>query len=78
MGKEKYLDNSNYDFYSINLSYSKTPELDKIVLTEFSHFEEIFNQYKHGEYEKAKEQAVKEDRGSDSDYYKKQIHLKIK
>ena len=25
------------------------------------------------EYEKAKEQAVKEDRGSDSDYYKKQI-----
>lgn len=27
------------------------------------------------EYEKAKEQAVKEDRGSDSDYYKKQIEL---
>lgn len=41
----------SYDFYSINLSYSKTPELDKIVLTEFSQFEEIFNQYKHGEYE---------------------------
>lgn len=27
------------------------------------------------EYEKAKEQALKEDRGSDSDYYKKQIEL---
>ena len=31
------------------------------------------------EYEKAKELAVKEDRGSDSDYYKKQIeNLKSK
>ena len=27
------------------------------------------------EYEQAKEQAIKEDRGSDSDYYKKQIEL---
>lgn len=39
-----------------------------------AHFvETIFDMLK--EYEQAKEQAIKEDRGSDSDYYKEQIEL---
>lgn len=39
-----------------------------------AHFvETIFEMIK--EYEKAKEQAIKDDRGSDADYYKKQIEL---
>ncbi len=48
-----YVDQSvnSYDFYQMKLEYSKEPVLDKIILTEYSQFEEIFNKYKHDEYE---------------------------